>query len=297
MFKDHLDPSCLIGFVGLGAIGLPIARNLKAAGYRLNIYSRTRKHLYQELGTNTIVFSNPKEAAIGCKVFILCVSDDSAVDEILFGSNGAAKTLQRNSIVIDLSTISPKKAKENAKRLIQTQVTYLDAPVTGGTENAKDGLLTILLGGESSTINYVLPILQVIGKEIYHFGEVGRGQEVKAINQILVAGTYAALAEAIITGKQLGLPMERVIKALTNGAADSWALRHRSNSILNEKYPLGFKVSLHHKDLNIALEIAAKLGLNLPITNKVKDLEEDLIQSGYKDEDITALSRLIKIQE
>ena len=167
----------------------------------------------------------------------------------------------------------------------------MDAPVTGGTEGAQRGSLTVLVGGAHELLERVRPILEVIGGSIHHFGGVGRGQQVKAVNQVLVAGSYAAVAEAVALGQRLELPMPQVIDALKNGAAGSWALEHRSTAMLEETYPLGFRLSLHRKDLGIALDAAKAVQLDLPVTTLVEQLELDLINNGHGDEDVSALHR------
>ena len=157
---------------------------------------------------------NPAATAENVDILLLCVSDDSAVNDVLFGPDGAAGHLQPGSIVIDCSTISPKGAQQAAAQLQQNGVGYLDAPVTGGTEGARAGTLTVLVGGDAAALKTVRPLLEVIGGSIHHIGPVGRGQQAKAVNQVLVAGSYAAVAEAIALGQRLKLPMRQVIDAL-----------------------------------------------------------------------------------
>ena len=168
---------------------------------------------------------------------------------------------------------------------------YLDAPGTGGTEGAKAGSLTVLVGGEPAALERARPVLEIIGGSIHHFGPVGRGQQVKAVNQVLVAGSYAAVAEAMALGQRLELPMEAVVNALQGGAAGSWALSHRATSMLTASYPLGFRMSLHHKDLGIALDAAGDVNLDLPVTQLVANLENNLMERGHGDEDVSALHR------
>ena len=199
--------------------------------------------------------------------------------------------------MIDCSTISPQGAQQTAAQLQQIGVHYLDAPVTGGTEGARAGTLTVLVGGDAAVLKTVRPLLEVIGGSIHHIGPVGRGQQAKAVNQVLVAGSYAAVAEAIALGQRLELPMHEVIDALKNGAAGSWALNHRSGAMLQGSYPLGFKLSLHHKDLGIALEAASGVELDMPITAKVEQLESELIRRGFGDDDVSALHRWNAIRE
>ena len=280
-----------IGMVGLGALGLPMAVNLHQAGVALQVHTRSRLAEKNPQLSGAQGCAHPAAAADGVDVLLICVSDDAAVTKVLFGADGAASTLKPGSTVIDCSTISPQGAQRAAERLQQQGVAYLDAPVTGGTEGARRGSLTVLVGGASEILERVQPILEVIGGSIHHFGGVGRGQQVKAVNQVLVAGSYAAVAEAISLGQRLDLPMPQVIDALKNGAAGSWALEHRSTAMLEGSYPLGFRLSLHRKDLGIALEAAKAVQLDLPVTSLVEQLELDLIQNGHGDEDVSALHR------
>ena len=282
---------CPIGMVGLGALGLPMAVNLHRAGLTLHVHTRSRRAENDPQLKGTRPCNSPAATAQNTGVLLLCVSDDNAVNQVLFGPNGAAEQLQPGSIVIDCSTISPKGAQQAAAQLKKIGVDYLDAPVTGGTEGARAGTLTVLVGGDAAVLTKVRPLLEVIGGSIHHIGAVGQGQQAKAVNQVLVAGSYAAVAEAIALGQRLELPMPEVIDALKSGAAGSWALNHRSGAMLDGSYPLGFKLNLHRKDLAIALEAASSVELDMPITALVEKLESDLIQKGYGDEDVSALHR------
>ena len=281
-----------LGFIGLGALGLPMAANLCKAGFRLSVHTRSRSAETAPELAGARSCASPAEAAEAVDVLLICVSDDQAVETVLFGSDGAASTLRPDSVVVDCSTIAPATAMACAKRLAQRGINYLDAPVTGGTEGAKAGTLTLLVGGESTALASVRPVLEVIGSTIHHFGPVGRGQQVKAVNQVLVAGSYAAVAEAMALGERLDLPMDQVVEALKSGAAGSWALNHRSAGMLAGNYPLGFRLALHHKDLGIALEAAESVQLELPISRIVQQLEADLMQRGHGDEDVSVLHRL-----
>ena len=274
-----------------------MAINLRRAGFPLRVHSRSRTAETDPNLEGAARCSSPADASSGVDVLLLCVSDDAAVEQVLFGPNGAASQLSAGSVVLDCSTIAPATAQRCAERLAHQNVHYLDAPVTGGTEGARRGSLTVLVGGASEILERVQPILEVIGGSVHHFGSVGRGQQVKAVNQVLVAGSYAAVAEAISLGQHLDLPMQKVIGALKNGAAGSWALNHRSGAMLQGSYPLGFKLSLHHKDLGIALEAASDVELDMPITALVKQLESELIQRGFGDDDVSALHRWNTIRE
>ena len=281
-----------LGFIGLGAIGRPMAANLCQAGFRLNVHTRSRNAETAAELQGARSCASPADAAKAVDILLICVSDDRAVETVLFGTDGAASTLRPGSVVVDCSTIAPATAMACAKSLAQQGIHYLDAPVTGGTEGARAGTLTLLVGGESTALASVRPALEVIGSTIHHFGPVGRGQQVKAVNQVLVAGSYAAVAEAMALGERLDLPMDQVVEALKSGAAGSWALNHRSAGMLAGNYPLGFRLALHHKDLGIALEAAESVQLELPISRIVQQLEADLMQRGHGDEDVSVLHRL-----
>ena len=286
-----LTPKSPLAFIGLGALGLPMAVNLQAAGYSLQVHTRSRLAESDPGLAGALPAASPAEAAAGCSALLLCVSDDAAVESVLWGEQGAGPALEQGSLVIDCSTISPSTAKAMAERLAKRDIAYIDAPVTGGTEGAKAGTLTVLCGGDTAAVDKARPLLEVIGASIHHFGDVGSGQQVKAINQVLVAGSYAAVAEAITLGQHLQLPMQQVVNALRQGAAGSWALEHRSQAMLNDDYPLGFKLALHHKDLGIALDAALQTGLKLPITEAVHDQEQALMDAGLGNADVSALRR------
>jgi len=296
MTGSDLQAPSRLAFVGLGALGLPMAANLHRAGYPLQVHTRSRTaemdpFLHQTGSATTQACPSPADAVEGCQALLLCVSDDAAVEDVLWGDHGAGRALMEGSLVIDCSTISPATSQRVAERLAERGVGYLDTPVTGGTEGAKAGTLTVLCGGSDADLNHAMPVLETIGGSIHHFGPVGSGQQVKAVNQVLVAGSYAAVAEAIALGQHLQLPMQQVVDALKHGAAGSWALEHRSGAMLSDHYPLGFKLSLHHKDLSIALEAAKNAGLELPITRAVHAQEQNLMDAGLGDADVSALRR------
>ena len=277
--------------VGLGAIGLPMAVNLHRSGFALQVHTRSRTAERSPELDGAMACENPASAAQNVDVLLICVSDDTAVEEVLFGADGAAASLGKGCVVLDCSTIAPATAIHCAERLASAGIHYLDAPVTGGSEGAVAGTLTLLVGGESAALERARPVLEVIGSSIHHFGSVGMGQQVKAVNQVLVAGSYAAVAEAIALGQRLQLPMDAVVAALQQGAAGSWPLSHRSSAMLEGKYPLGFRLDLHHKDLRIALSSGRDVGLEMPVTDLVQQLEAELISRGYGNEDVSTLRR------
>ena len=287
MNKSIIFPK--LAFIGLGAIGKPMSDRLINKGYNLNLYKRNKLNNVDQKR----YFFDISETVVNCDGLLICVTDDAAVESVLFGKNGAANTLKENSFVIDFSTISPSKSVSLHKRLLKKDIFYVDCPVSGGIEGAQRGTLSLFVGASENECTSFESIFQVLGNSINYFDGVGKGQQVKALNQILVAGTYAAVAEAIELGKFLDLPMDDVVSALKVGAANSWPLENRSQYMLLDNHPLGFKLGLHHKDLSIAIDIAESINLELPIASKVKEIEEVLIKRGFSELDISVLHRYI----
>ena len=278
-------------FLGLGALGAPMAANLLAAGVPLTVHNRTRERERPLVAAGAQAAANPAEAAAGAEVLMVCVSDGAAVEEVLFGASPAASALAPGALVIDFSTIEPARTARLAARLAEQGISWLDAPVTGGTEGARAGTLSVLVGGEAEAFERARPLLEVVGRTLTHFGPAGAGQQAKAVNQILVAGSYAAVAEAMALGQRLGLPMDALRDALAGGAAGSWALQHRAAGMLAGHYPLGFKLALHRKDLAIALAAAAEVDLELPVCRVVAAMEDGLMAAGHGEDDVSALAR------
>jgi 3-hydroxyisobutyrate dehydrogenase-like beta-hydroxyacid dehydrogenase len=287
-----------LAWIGLGAIGTPMALNLLKAGYGLAVHNRTPSRCAALEAAGAAMAPSPAAAARQADALLLCVSDDAAAEAVLLGGSdpavhteAAVAGLRPGTLVIDCSTIGPATSRRLAAALAERQIRYIDAPVTGGTEGAKAGNLSVLVGGDSQDLERARPLLEVIGSRITHFGPVGAGQEAKAVNQVLVAGSYAAVAEALQLAERLGLDRHQVVEALKGGAAGSWALEHRSAQMINDHYPLGFKLALHRKDLGIALEAAAAQQLELPVTEQVAAMEDALLASGHGDLDVSALAR------
>jgi 3-hydroxyisobutyrate dehydrogenase-like beta-hydroxyacid dehydrogenase len=282
-------------FLGLGALGTPMALRLVGGGVPLTVHNRTRSREEPLVVAGARRAATPAGAAAGAAILCLCLRDDRVVRAVLLGEDGAPDPaiagLAPGSLVVDFSTIAPATAEALAAVLAERGVAYLDAPVTGGTEGARAGTLTVLAGGSEEHMERARPLLELVGRSHHHFGPVGSGQRVKAVNQVLVAGSYAAVAEAMALGLRLGLPMEQVRQALVGGAAGSWALEHRAANMLTDSYPLGFRLALHRKDLAIALAAAAAVGLELPVCQRVAAIEEVLIERGFGDEDVSALAR------
>ena len=286
------SPRPHLAWIGLGALGTPMAHNLLQAGHGLTVFNRTASSCEPLRAAGAKVAGSPAEAASEAEVLLICVSDDRAAEAVLLGpeaGEAAIHGLRPGSLVIDCSTISPATSRRLAEALAERTIRYIDAPVTGGTEGAKAGTLSVLVGGDAEDLEQARPLLEVLGSAITHFGPVGSGQEAKAVNQVLVAGSYAAVAEALELAERLGLDRQQVVAALKGGAAGSWALEHRSTPMINDHYPLGFKLALHRKDLAIALESAEAQQLEL--SRLVAAMEDALMAAGHGDLDVSALAR------
>jgi len=284
-----------LAFIGLGALGTPMAANLLRAGHPLRVHNRTPHAAEALLASGAEWAASPAQAAAAADCLCLCLSDDAAVRTVLLGADSTDPTaaivgLQPGSLVIDFSTISPATSQAMATALQQRGVGYIDAPVTGGTEGARAGTLSVLVGAAAADLRRARPLLQVVGDRISHLGPVGAGQQAKAVNQVLVAGSYAAAAEAVALAQRLELPMDALLAALRPGAAGSWALSHRADGMVQGHYPLGFKLALHRKDLAIAQRAAAAVDLDLPITNQVASMEDGLIHRGHGERDVSVLA-------
>jgi 3-hydroxyisobutyrate dehydrogenase len=227
-------------------------------------------------------------------VVVACLTDSPQVEAVLFGPDGLAEGLAPGSLFIDCSTISPVKAAQFDQRLAAQGVTMLDAPVSGGTEGARLGTLTIMVGGRPGDVERAGGVLRAMGQTVTHLGPVGAGQWAKAINQVILCGVYLAVAEGVTLGLKAGLDVEKVVGALKGGAAGSWVLSNRADRMVTDAYPLGFKISLHRKDLAIALELAREVGAVMPVTSMAATFEDGLIAQGYGDDDNSALARPIR---
>jgi 3-hydroxyisobutyrate dehydrogenase len=216
------------------------------------------------------------------------------VEAVLFGPNGVAEGLAAGGLVIDCSTISPGATVRFADRLAAAGIGFVDAPVSGGSEGARNATLTIFAGGEPGAVERARPVLAAMGKTITHFGPAGSGQAVKAVNQVVIAGVYLAVAEGMVLAMRAGLDPDAVVTALGGGVAGSWILANRSGKMIRNDYPLGFRTSLHLKDLSIALEMARGLGVSLPVSALAAQLEAGLVARGYGDEDMSNLARAIR---
>jgi 3-hydroxyisobutyrate dehydrogenase len=283
-----------IAFIGMGTMGAAMALNLIKAGHEVTVHNRSREREEPVAKAGARRAGSPKEAAAGAEIIIICVSDTPDVEAVVLGENGVVHGAAAGAVVVDMSTISPSATRRIGSELGQKGIRMLDAPVSGGSEGAQKGTLSIMVGGMAEDVAKAMPVLSAMGKSITHVGPSGAGQFTKAINQVILAGVYLAVAEGMTLGLKAGLDMEKVVQALAGGAAGSWVLNFRSANMIKNEYPLGFRVRLHRKDVAIAMQAAAELGVFLPATALVEQIENGLISQGFGDEDVSAMARLIR---
>lgn len=277
-------------FLGLGAMGAPMARNLAKAGLLHGVWNRSGEKaqaLASELGC--VAATDPAALASQSDVLVLCVSADRDVLDVLTAIESGLKP---GTLVIDCSTVSAATAREAAQKMAARSAAFLDCPVSGGVEGAKNGTLAIMCGGDAADFERARPILEAMGRTVRHFGPHGAGQATKATNQIMCAGIIRAVGEAMAFAHQQGLPLERVVETLGQGAGSSWYFVNRAPNMIRGEYPAGFRIKLHEKDLRICRDMAAASGVALPVVEDVLREYAELIARGYGDEDISAIHRL-----
>jgi 3-hydroxyisobutyrate dehydrogenase len=283
-----------IGFLGLGTMGAAMAANLARAGFAVTAWNRSPDRAPELADLGVVRAESPAAVTAASDVIVICVSDTPDVEALLFGPDGVDGAAASGQLVIDCSTISPSATRDFATRLAEHGVDLVDAPVSGGSEGAQKATLTIFCGGDSPAVERARPVLAAMGKTITHVGPSGAGQAVKAVNQVILAGTYVGVAEGIVLAMKAGLDVGQVVEALGGGAAQSWVLANRSGRMIENDYPLGFKVALHRKDLGIALDLARDVGAELPVANLAAGFEDDLMDGGHADDDMSALARVIR---
>jgi 3-hydroxyisobutyrate dehydrogenase len=279
----------LIGFVGLGVMGQSMAKNLIKAGYSLVVYSRTKEKAADiiELGAKWV--ESPKEVAQMANVMITMVGYPSDVEEVYLGSNGLVHNCRKNSYVIDMTTSTPTLAKNIYEIAKANGVFALDAPVSGGDIGARDGKLTIMVGGDKDAFEAILPIFEVLGTNIVLQGEAGSGQHTKMCNQIAIASNMIGVCEALVYAKKSGLDPERVLQSISAGAAGSWSLSNLAPRVLQGNFAPGFYIKHFIKDMKIALDEAENLGLSLPGLALARNMYEELANKGEENSGTQAL--------
>ena len=284
-----------IAVLGLGTMGAPMAANLIKAGCEVTVHNRTRVREEPLAQLGAARAGSPAAAAAEADVVLSCVSDTPDVEHVLLaGGSGAVHGLRDGGLVIDCSSIAPAATRRFAERFRAKGVGYVDAPVSGGSEGAVKGTLTIMCGGAEDDFARAEPVLQIVGARVTRVGPVGCGQIAKMANQVAISGTFLALAEALTLAYRAGANPERVAAALDGGVAGSWILANRSRKMLNDDYPLGFRTRLHRKDLGIALDAAREFHVPAPVASLVATIEDALIAQGRGDEDMSNLARFVR---
>ena len=279
-----------VGYIGLGAMGVPMARNLAQAGLLTSVWNRTldkAKRLAKDL--NVHCADSPADLAQRVDVVLTCVSSDQ---DLLAVIEALSEGLRSGQVIVDHSTVSSDTARHAAGLVRQRGGEFLDAPVSGGVEGARNASLVVMVGGSRIVLDQVSPVLQAISNRVVLMGDVGAGQATKAVNQIMAAGINQAVTEALAFGEAQGLDMNKVIQVVSGGAAGNWFLEKRGVSMLSRSFTPGFKVALHHKDLKICMEMAGKLDLPIRLAEMTLRDYADLMAQGYGEEDISALYRL-----
>jgi 3-hydroxyisobutyrate dehydrogenase len=283
-----------VGFIGLGIMGKPMARNLLKAGFLLTVYSRRPSVVEEIMANGAAGAHSPREVAERSDVVITIVTDTPDVRQVVLGENGVLTGFRPGGIIIDMSTISPTATREIASIAQAQGVDFLDAPVSGGEGGAIAGTLSIMVGGKEETFTAALPLLQAMGKNIIRVGESGAGQLTKLCNQIAVAVTNLAMSEALIFGAKAGIDLEKMHQAISGGAAGSWQLTNLAPRIFQRDFAPGFMVKLQQKDLRLVLHEADRLHLALPATSLVHNLFNALETAGASDEGTQALVKVFE---
>ncbi len=278
-----------IGFIGTGIMGLPMAQNLQKAGHSLLLSEHHDKAPAALVEAGAVALANPKEVAQEAEFIIIMVPDTPQVEDVLFRENGIAEGVGPNKLVIDMSSISPSATKAFAEKIDATGARYLDAPVSGGEVGAKAATLSIMVGGSEESFARALPLFQVMGKNITLVGENGAGQTAKVANQIIVALNIQAVGEALLFAAKNGADPARVREALMGGFAGSKILEVHGERMIKGTFDPGFRISLHQKDLNLALAGARELGLNLPNTANAQQVFSTCAAIGGSGWDHSAL--------
>ena len=283
-----------IGFVGLGIMGRSMARNLLKAGFAVRVWNRTASRMDELSADGASKAESPADLAAQCDIIITCVSDTPDVEAVILGERGVIHGVQPGALVIDMSTISPHATRAIAEKLKAKGAHMLDAPVSGGSEGAARGALSIMVGGEAGQVARAMPVFQAMGKAITHVGDYGAGQMVKLVNQILVVGNALAMSEALLFAQAGGLDLQKTFDAVAGGAAGSWMLSNRGPQILRRDWRPGFTIDLQQKDVRLVLATADQLGVPVLASSLVFNLYRTLQADGLGAEGNHALIKALE---
>jgi 3-hydroxyisobutyrate dehydrogenase len=283
-----------VGFIGLGIMGTGMTRNLLRANVDLTVYNRTPERMQPLADAGAATAASPAALAASADVVFVCVSDTPDVEQVLLGGDGVLQGARPGTLVVDMSTISPRATRELAERLREAEVAMLDAPVSGGSEGAAKGTLSIMVGGEAADLERARPYLGAMGSTITHVGPVGAGQSCKLVNQILVVVNMLAAAEALVFAEAAGLDLERTLEAVTAGGAGSWMLANRGPQVIRRDWRPGFTIDLQQKDLRLVIEAADENAAPVLATSTVFQLYRALQREGLGAEGNHALVKALE---
>jgi 2-hydroxy-3-oxopropionate reductase len=284
-----------VGFIGLGIMGRPMAKNLMDAGYELVLHNRSPEKA-AELAKegNATAAGSPREVAEACDIIITMLPDSPDVEAVVAGEGGVFEGIRDGALLVDMSTISPVVTEELSEKVREKGASMLDAPVSGGEVGAIEGALSIMVGGSEEDFERARPLFDVMGKVATHVGPIGAGQVVKACNQIVVALTIEAVSEALVLGSKGGVAPEKLVEALSGGLAGSALMEAKKEKFFSHDFEPGFRIELHHKDLGIALAAGREYGVALPVTAIVDQMLEASKAKGRGDRDHSALLALLE---
>jgi 2-hydroxy-3-oxopropionate reductase len=283
-----------VGFIGLGIMGQPMAKNLMDAGYELFVHNRSPEKVEELAKEGATAAASPREVAENSDVVITMLPDSPQVAEVLGGKDGVLEGVEEGALLVDMSTISPVVTGELAAAARERGASMLDAPVSGGDVGAIEGTLSIMVGGAEEDFERAKPLFEVMGKTVTHVGPTGAGQVTKAANQIVVALTIEAVSEALVLGSKGGVSPEKILDVLGGGLAGNKVMEVKREKFLSHTFEPGFRSELHHKDLGIALAAGREYGVALPVTAIVDQMLLTMKRKGWGGEDHSALLRVIE---
>lgn len=283
-----------VGFIGLGIMGTGMARNLLKAGFPLQVWNRTAKRAEALVAEGATAAESPAALAAASDIIITCVSDTPDVEAVILGDDGVIAGVRSGALVIDMSTISPQATLAIGERLAERGVHMLDAPISGGSEGAARGTLSIMIGGDAEDVARAQSVFAAMGKTITHVGGHGAGQTVKLVNQILVVGNTLAMCEALLFAQAGGVDLQKAFEAVSPGAAGSWMFSNRAPQILRRDWRPGFTIDLQQKDLRLVLQAADSLGVPVPTTSTIFNLYRTLQSRGLGAEGNHALVKALE---
>jgi len=274
-----------VGFIGLGIMGQGMTRNLLKAGFSVTVWNRTAGKMGPLVEAGAQAAQSPADVAAKSDITVICVSDTPDVEAVILGDEGVIHGAKAGSLVIDCSTISPIITRDLAQKLAEKEVAMLDAPISGGSEGAANGTLSIMVGGSAKDFDRALPVFEAMGKTITHVGEEnGAGQTVKLVNQILVVGNMLAVSEALLFAQAGGVDLQKALQAVEGGAAGSWMLSNRGPQVIRRDWRPGFTIDLQQKDVRLVLDAADELGVPLPGTGLIFQFYRTLQAQGLGSE-------------